>query len=198
MATDGYREVLLGCGFETERRLDPATLLGDRLSIVARDVPERARGVWARVTTVDINPLCKPDIVQDLDVPKWRSLPSESADEVHAYEVLEHLGRQGDVCSFFATFNEIYRLLQPEGLLCATVPRFDSQWAWGDPGHRRVITLGSLSFLDRVLHRENIARGVSSDYRHLSHCDFVCLGGGTFSNDQWWFILEAVKPVRPW
>jgi len=49
-------------------------------------------------------------------------------DEVHAYEVLEHLGRQGDYRSFFATFANIYRVLVPGGLLLATVPSRYSGW----------------------------------------------------------------------
>src|SRR3546814_6014455 len=76
-------------------------------------------------------------------------------DEVHAYEVLEHLGSQGDFRSFFAHFGEIYRALKDGGILFATVPAWDSVWAWADPSHRRVIAPETLVFLDQTQYRED-------------------------------------------
>src|SRR3546814_9594459 len=87
---------------------------------------------------MDHDPNCGADIVHDLDVMPW-PVESDVFDEVHAYEVLEHLGSQGDFRSFFAHFGEIYRALKDGGILFATVPAWDSVWAWADPSHRRVI-----------------------------------------------------------
>src|ERR1700760_2663386 len=70
-------------------------------------------------------------------------------DEIHAYEVLEHLGQLGDAHSFLAHFSELWRLLKPNGYLCATVPSRYSPWLWGDPSHRRAIVPESLVFLDQ-------------------------------------------------
>ena len=50
---------------------------------------------WDNLTTLDLNPDHKPDVVWDLNnIP----LPFEDSafDEIHAYNILEHVGRQGD------------------------------------------------------------------------------------------------------
>lgn len=104
-----------------------------------------------RFDRLDINPLCKPDVLHDLDEFPW-PIPDEEYAEVHAYEVLEHLGRQGDWRRFFADFNEIARILIPRGRLFASTPapvQYGGQndWVWDDPGHTRLITERTLYFL---------------------------------------------------
>lgn len=111
--------------------------------------------------TLDMMEHVKPDVVWDLcNLP----LPfeDEEFDEIHAYEILEHTGAQGDWKFFFRQFDEFWRILKPNGSMCITVPRFDSIWAWGDPGHTRVLSTGSFSFLDQEVYGENTAR---TDYR---------------------------------
>ena len=76
---------------------------------------------WGELVTLDHDPNCGADITHDLEELPW-PVAADSFDEVHAYEVLEHLGSQGDAKSFFAHFGEIYRVLKPGGLLLATVP----------------------------------------------------------------------------
>jgi SAM-dependent methyltransferase len=98
------------------------------------------------VDNIDHNPLCKPSILHDLDETPW-PIPDEEYDEAHAYEVLEHLGGQGDWRSFFRTFNEIWRILKPGGALYGSTPSWDNLWAFGDPSHTRIINEGTLAFL---------------------------------------------------
>src|SRR5688572_24065546 len=104
---------------------------------------------WRGLTTLDMNPDHKPDVVWDLESVPW-PLEDNTFEEVHAYEVLEHLGQQGDWRSFFAHFGETYRVLKPGGILFATVPMWNSAWAWADPSHTRIITLGTLMFLSQA------------------------------------------------
>lgn len=202
------RYLLLGAGRSRERRIDPRAVLGS--------LQTRQDFSDGELVTVDTVRACGPDLVMDLDAPRWvvRDTPADISprvrpllrtvpfhgleleegafDEVHAYEVLEHLGQQGHAGSFFDTFRNIWRLLAPEGMLCASVPSILSPWLWGDPGHRRVITAGTLSFLDRT----NPCAPPSSDYRAYLDFDFSQVWAFDDGSNLW-FILRAVKPARP-
>jgi SAM-dependent methyltransferase len=201
-----YRELLIGSGHARDKRLCVDPLIPG----------------WRNLTTLDHNPDVKPDILcslrnipwghcrfpRDINVPgrytavvydesEGGMLEESSFDEIHAYEVLEHLGRQGDAISFFRDFSEIHRLLKPNGYLCATVPSHHSPWAWGDPSHTRLISLESLTFLDQsqyILQCDG-KRSPMSDFRNIYKADFRLY----WSNDDketFSFVLQAVKPSR--
>lgn len=187
-----YRELLLGCGRSREKRL----------------VPPGCPATWQGLVTLDNNPDVSPDIVCDLDNTafKWRDardrraepLADDSFDEIHAYEVLEHLGAQGNYRAFFHHFSEIWRLLKPNGYLCATVPSRYSGWLWGDPSHKRAILPESLSFLDQseyVRQCDGPRPGPMSDFRSIYKADFRCIDKAE-SREAFMFILQAVKPSR--
>lgn len=167
------RELLFGCGNSRRK------LLGTE--------------DWDELVTIDHDPDCGADIIHDLEKP----LPfdDDSFDGVHAYEVLEHLGQQGDYEAFFAHFAEIWRVLKHGGHLYATVPSWRSEWAWGDPSHRRVITKGSIAFLSQGQYRDQIGKTAMTDFRWLWKGDFVPAflddDGHCFS-----FVLQAHKPAR--
>jgi hypothetical protein len=212
-----YRELLLGCGYRRNRIIDPYAPVSPANGC---RVDEALR--WQQVLRVDLNPDCQPDYVMDIEkglttygappanhwcTPFFFPEPSswggharyrlmeDSFHEVHAYEVLEHLGQQGDATSFFATFDDIWRVLVPEGWLCATVPSRYSQWLWGDPGHRRVIYPASLVFLNRPQYDKQLGRTASSDYRSMFVGDWDIV----YSHDNeetHSFVLQAVKPPR--
>lgn len=195
-----YRELLLGCGHSREKRLVvPGTGLN-----------------WRGLVTLDINPFVGADAIADLSsCTQWvlqqynpsvpRGLGERSAciaessfDEIHAYEVLEHIGQQGDAAAFFGQFTELWTILKPGGYLCATVPSRFSPWLWGDPSHRRAILPESLVFLDQTQYQRQLDGPVKtpmSDFRHLYKADFRHIDHSddrsTFS-----FILQAVKPSR--
>ncbi len=193
------RVLLLGCGSRRERM-----------------VKVRGRTDWTgqEVVTLDIDPRHKPDIVWDLNAVPWGGyrrdsdggmitdtgrlveiLEDNSFEEIHAYEVLEHLGRQGDLFTFFGTFREIYRLLEPDGRLAATVPRWESIWAWGDPGHSRIINAGTLAFLDQQQYKDQVGVTPMADYRSMWAGDFE-LSWHDYLPENFRFVLRAVKPSR--
>lgn len=168
-------ELLIGCGNDRRKK------------VRIEAVPEE----WTELVTLDIDPSTKPDVVHDLNV-----LPYPFADnqfgEIHAYEVLEHCGRQGDWRFFLDQFAELWRILKPGGLLFATCPMWDGPWAWADPGHTRVISRQSLVFLSQEEYATQIGKTAMTDYRPWYKADFVPVAikeeGDTFG-----FVLQALK-----
>ena len=157
--------------------------------------------LWKQLVTLDQYPECKPDVVHNLEVFPY-PFADDTFDEVHAYEVLEHLGRQGDYVSYFAQFSELWRILKPGGYLAATCPSWRSIWAFGDPSHTRVINSGSLVFLNQRQYIEQVGKSAMTDFRRLYRADFepLPLPGNevTIWEDEntIQFILQAVKPSR--
>jgi len=147
-----------------------------------------------QITTLDIEARHGTNVVWDLEQKPW-PFPDATFDEVHAYEILEHLGTQGDAVSFFADFGQIYRILKPGGYLAGSCPVWDGMWAWGDPSHRRVICEGSFTFLDQTEYAKQVGKTPMSDFRSIWRGDFEQEGlqreGGRL-----FFLLKAHKPAR--
>jgi SAM-dependent methyltransferase len=166
-------ELLIGCGNSRRKKLTLTEF------------------EWTDLTTIDHDPNCGADIIHDLDETPW-PLEDDSFDEVHAYCVLEHLGQQGDYKSFFRHFHEIWRVLKHGGKLFGFCPSYKSQWAWGDPSHTRVITPGSMMFLDQSQYEQQIGTTAMTDFRWLWKGD---LRADHLEDDgeRFTFILRAVK-----
>lgn len=139
------------------------------------------------LVTLDLNQQHRPDVVFDLNIP---SLPfrDESADEIHAYDVLEHCGRQGDWKFFFDQFTDFHRVLKPDGTLHAICPSWKSMWAWGDPSHTRVLTQGSLVFLMQDSYK-TVGVSPMSDFRFCYKVDFAPVVVHD-DEDRFYFILR--------
>lgn len=199
----GYRELLLGCGHARDKRMM---------------TPANMRKEWQGLVTLDNNPEVKPDVVCDLDTlydwsPSWvapgladlidiahfGTAPFKESifDEVHAYEVLEHLGYLGNAPMYFNHFTQLWRIMKPDAYLCATVPSRYSSWLWGDPSHRRLINEESLSFLDQDNYKQLDGPRPSpmSDFRSMYTADFRIVERQD-NHKQFFFILQAVKPSR--
>lgn len=170
------RELLIGAGFQRNKILS---------------IPDR--GEWSNLTTLDINPESMPDVVWDLNN---RPLPFEdnSFDEIHAYEVMEHLGKQGDWCSFFEEWSEWYRILKPDGILFGTSPHWSSAWAWGDPGHTRIIQPESFVYLSQRQYAQ-VGQTAMTDYRFVYHADFE-VAYHEIRDETFVYALQTIKPSR--
>jgi SAM-dependent methyltransferase len=168
-----YRELLVGCGNSLEKR------------IAVQDKPK-----WQNLTTLDWDRECNPDVTWDLNVLPY-PFDDNAFDEIHAYQVLEHVGRQGDARFFFSQFYEFWRILKPDGLFCAMVPMWDSPWAWGDPSHTRVIPKESLVFLDQSGY-EQVGKTSMTDFRRLWKGNFETLHVEEGEHEMG-FILRAIK-----
>jgi len=166
------KELLLGCGSRTEK-----------------DLKIEGREKFENVTRLDINEDHKPDIVWDL---RNHPLPFADSefDEIHAYEVLEHLAYQGDYEFFFKEFSEYARILKPGGFLIGSVPR--GVWTWGDPSHKRAIQKENFVFLSQAQYLKQVGVTNMSDFRYLYKADFdvVHLNEAEF---KLWFILQVKK-----
>lgn len=160
-----------------------------------RRVVVDGRDSWEgqELVTLDVNPDHGCDVVHDLNefpLP----FPDDEFAELHAYEVLEHLGRgPGDWRSFFALFSEIWRILAPGGQLAATCPSFRSRWAFGDPSHTRVISSGTLVFLSQAQYRQQVGVTSMSDFRFCYRADFEPVHIREDA-EALVFVLRAIKP----
>lgn len=150
-----YKELLIGCGNNRDKK----AWFDD------------SHSNFSDLVTLDISSSCNPDIVFDLcDLP----LPFDdnTFDEIHAYDVLEHTGAQGDYKFFFNQFSDFHRILKPNGMLIGICPAWNSEDAWGDPSHTRIITPLTILFLSQKEYQDRVGKTPMSDYRYLYHADF--------------------------
>ncbi len=151
------RNLLLGCGNSRQKK-----------------VAYNGAAEWGgELVTLDMNPKCGADIEWNLDD---RPLPfkPEEFDEVHAYDVLEHTGRQGDWQGFFREFEDYWRILKPGGLLCLILPV--NRDALADPGHTRFFSTTQLCFLNQDFYANNLGEGrCITDYRWFYKKNFNVL-----------------------
>lgn len=140
---------------------------------------------------LDIDPDLSPDIVWDLDCLPYTFAADNEYDEIHAYEVLEHCGTQGDGKYFFAQFAEFWRMLKPDGQMMISVPRWDDEMAWGVPDHKRVMTKSLFGFLNPAYY-SNLGKPGYADYRKwLGETHFEAMAKEEGSS--LFVVLTAVK-----
>jgi hypothetical protein len=170
--------LLLGCGVERSKRV-------------------RTRGLDTfdgdKVVAVDLNPDVNPDMVIDLNH-NTVFCEDEEFDEIHAYEILEHLGQQGDVLNFFEEFKRYWKALRPGGALVGSVPAWTSIWAWGDPGHTRVLSAATFTYLAQAEYGKQVGKTSMSDYRRYWPKPFnFVLEFSEIRGEQYFFVLR--KPL---
>lgn len=168
------KQLVLGAGRYKKRRI----IIGDEN--------------YKNAVSLDINGDLHPDVIWDLNV---RPLPfnDNEFDEIHAYDVLEHIGKQGDWKGFFEEWNEYYRIIKPDGLFFITAPMYNSIWAWSDPGHTRVISKELFIFLDQSNYENEESQ--MTDYRKYYKGNFKFEKNVTPHNEKniGAYILRAVK-----
>jgi SAM-dependent methyltransferase len=168
------KELLLGCGSRT-----------------VKDISFDGNKEFVNVIRLDNNADHKPDVLHDLTK---HPLPfsDNEFDEIHAYEVLEHLAYQGDYEFFFREFTEYARILKPGGFFMASCPTWNCEWAWGDPSHRRVISKASLVFLNQDEYKQQVGKTPMSDFRYLYKADFKVIFLKD-TPDRFYFAMQVAK-----
>jgi hypothetical protein len=169
-------ELLIGCGSSKEKRLKASPT---------------DENTWSSLTTLDYNDDHKPDVVWDLTGPSGLPFEANTFDEIHAYEVLEHTGTQGDYRFFFWQFSDFWRVLKPNGHLLATCPSRHSVWALGDPSHTRIMQKEQLVFLEQRRYAA-VGHTSMSDFRSIYKADFEIVAAEE-DDDSLKFILRAIK-----
>lgn len=147
------RVLFLGVGNSTTRRMIPPGG-PDELPLLTV------------VEGVDLNPSPVVTLEWDLENTPW-PLPSDTYDEIHAYEVMEHLSLQGDWRGFFRIWAEVDRILKVGGHFLGTSPLWSSPWAWGDPGHTTIISSEKLVFLSQRQYADQVGHTPMTDYREV-------------------------------
>lgn len=157
------------------------------------------------VIRLDADPRLEPDLVCTLGRDRI-ALPDNSVDVAYATHVLEHIGRQGETKEWFFFWEQLYRVLTPEGILVFESPLASSTWAWADPSHTRALTPESFTFLNQDAYR--LPGSSISPFR--IHCDFLLVGECRYVRDvnptiaareaysHFCGTLRARKPFWPW
>lgn len=139
--------LLLGCGHDRRKK-----------------VYHPPHSEWVQpLVTLDFSPLVKADFVHDLEDFPW-PFKDEEFNEIGAFDVLEHFGRQGDWRRWFKDMGEIHRILKPNGTFHCLVPV--GRDALADPGHTRFIHRNHFVFLNQQQYDLNLKAGnPMTDYR---------------------------------
>lgn len=151
------------------------------------------------VITLDADSRLNTDVVCTLGrdpIP----LPDNSIDRAVAIHVIEHIGKQGETEAWFYFWEELYRVLKPEGTLQFESPFWSGVWAWGDPSHTRVLSPEAFYFFSQDNYR--IKDSAISPFR--IRCDFVAeyytmlqeVKDGPAIHFRG--VLRAKKPLSPW
>ena len=165
------KTLLLGAGTSRKKR------------VVHESTPEREFG---DLVTLDLE---GADVIHDLNILPYPFEDGEF-DEIHAYEVLEHVGKQGDFRFFFSQFNEFHRILKKSGIFALSVPNYKSIWAFGDPGHTRVLPYTVFNFLQKSFY-DQLGKTACADYRSYIEGYWEGLGIDE-GDDQVYVLLRAV------
>lgn len=171
-------ELLLGCGSSRAKKL------------ASPDRPD-----WSDLVTLDFADTHKPDVVHDIAVLPL-PFPDNSADEIHAYEVMEHVGQQGDWRFFFDQWSDIWRILKHGGRFYGTSPHWSSPWTWMDPGHTRAFGPEMFTFLSQPNYDKQVGVTPMTDYRFIFKADFDIIYLHINEIKQFEYVIEAVKPSR--
>lgn len=115
--------------------------------------------------TVDHDSLVNPDYVVNLDDVNIK-LPFEdnSVEEIVAHHILEHIGE-----GFIPLMKELYRVAEHGCILDIIAPHHFHEVYYGDPTHKRPITVNCMNMFSKKFNRDHIATINSSSGMGLQY-----------------------------
>ena len=142
------------------RNIDELREKMKEVNIIEMDIPEGLKinlgcGLDYRLGYVNVDTLdIKNDVKHDLETYPW-PIESDSAGEILASHLLEHVIDHGDYRGFFRFFKECHRILKPNGIVKIRTPNYTSIFAFGDPGHRAAFSINTFFFLSKETYQHN-------------------------------------------
>lgn len=102
---------------------------------------------------IDYDPLVEPDYVVSLDDVNIK-LPFDdnTIEEIKAHHILEHIGD-----GFIPLMKELYRVAKNGCILDIIVPHHFHEVFYGDPTHKRPITINGMNMFSKQFNRDHIA-----------------------------------------
>lgn len=107
---------------------------------------------------IDNDDLVNPDYNIDLDDVNIKlPFPDNSVNEIVAHHILEHIGD-----GFIPLMKELYRVAEDGCVFDIVAPHFQHEVYYGDPTHKRPITVNGMSLFSKKFCREHIEKHSSS------------------------------------
>ena len=186
--------LVLGCGRKQDMALYGIAHAGVPLT------PEQVTFL-----TLDGDASVNPTLVCDLGNDPI-ALPDDSVDLAVAMHVLEHIGVQGDTRQWFAFWEELYRVMKPDGILQFECPLHSSVWAWADPTHVRGVSEYTFLYFnqDAYRHKESAIPSyrIRADFAQLEFARVPDNGNADVREIEAVSMirgsLRARKPLKPW
>lgn len=170
---------------------------GGRHEDMERDLLIRIKGApkVTKLVTLDRNLDSQADVAWDLNNKPW-PFEDNSFEEVHAYNIIEHIGRQGDAKMFFDEMYEVWRILVPWGHFYGCCPTMNNPWLLAEPSHTRVVLPWTFNFLSAC--KEEVEKAIettsTSDFRYLWKGDLRFIERlDNYTDIDWGWIMSAVK-----
>lgn len=107
---------------------------------------------------IDDDPLVNPDIMLNLDDVNIKlPFPDNSVNEIVAHHILEHIGD-----GFIPLMKELHRVADNGCTFDIVVPHHTHEVYYGDPTHKRPITVNGMYLFSKKYNREHIKKHDSS------------------------------------
>lgn len=132
---------------------------------------------------VDIEPICNPDQVIDLEGTPW---PYEDNffTKITADNILEHLGQNPKV--FTNVIKEMYRVSQDKAEWYICVPHHRCDLFWDDYTHVRPLSAKTFKMFDQKFNYDTIQRGLSESTFGIYHSVDLDVYDATYNIIPYW------------
>ena len=140
---------------------------------------------------IDDDPLVQPDYLLNVETDKL-PFPDSSVDEIRAHHILEHIGD-----GFIPLMQELYRVAKHDCLLDILVPHHQHDNFYGDPTHKRPITVSGMYMFCQKTNKEHIEAFGSSSGMGLKYGINFAMEHYEFEYDPFYHgLLASIEEKR--